>query len=568
MRISLLFLLLILFFSCRTSEESTKPNKSETYISAFHEGVRLKLIGNYEESIARFNKCLKEKPEDDASHFAIAQISLIKGDLEQAKYHTIQAATFDKSNLYYQIELGYMYREIGEYEESALVFEEIISKRSTNSNYYFESALSWELSGNIKKAISVLNRLEENVGIQVEASLKKHIWFKGLMKMDEAEQELLRVLKIENNNQYIIATLVDFYLNSGQIELGMLRLKKLVELDPKNGTGLVLLAQFEFERKNIDKCKKLYSKAISSENLMTEEVKEALNFFIHYTDTNSIKPILTKVETYYGANDTIMMLIGDIYIENKEFERAIKSYEKALSTNPGNYLTWERVLYLHYDFKQWKRLIEKGKEAIKTFPLKTLPYYMLSVAYNQTNEFILAEQYANEGLFTVVDDPVVKSDLQGQLAESYFGQNRFVDAKKEYLKAIATGKPHNNQYLIFNFCLRLYEKKVYLDMAQVLVDELIEINGTNFDLLLLKGDIFFVKEQFLEAKNIYKSLLQAMNNQIEDQKVRSQVNERLGDSFAKLKNIKDALLYWREAASIGPGSDLLEKKILNEEYME
>jgi tetratricopeptide (TPR) repeat protein len=246
----------------------------------------------------------------------------------------------------------------------------------------------------------------------------------------------------------------------------------------------------------------------------------------------------------------------------------LKSYEKALSTNPGNYLTWERVLYLHYDFKQWKRLIEKGKEAIKTFPLKTLPYYMLSVAYNQTNEFILAEQYANEGLFTVVDDPVVKSDLQGQLAESYFGQNRFVDAKKEYLKAIATGKPHNNQYLIFNFCLRLYEKKVYLDMAQGLVDELIEKNGTNFDLLLLKGDIFFVKEQFLEAKNIYKSLLQAMNNQIEDQKVRSQVNERLGDSFAKLKNIKDALLYWREAASIGPGSDLLEKKILNEEYME
>lgn len=568
MRISVLFLLLMLFFSCRTSEESTKPIKSETYISAFHEGVRLKLRGNYEESIVRFNKCLKEKPEDDASHFAIAQISLIKGDLEQAKYHTIQAATFDKSNLYYQIELGYMYRETGEYEKSALVFEEIISKRSTNSNYYFESALSWELSGNLKKAISVLNQLEENLGIQVEASLKKHIWFKGLMKMDEAEQELLRVLKIENNNQYIIATLVDFYLNSGQIELGMLQLKKLVELDPKNGTGLVLLAQFEFERKNIDKCKKLYSKAISSENLMTEEVKEALNFFIHYTDTNSINPILKKVETYYGENDTIMMFLGDIYIENKKNDSAIKNYEKALATNPGNYLIWERVLYLHYDLKQWKRLIEKGVEAIKTFPLKTLPYYMLSVAYNQTNEFTLAEKHANEGLFTVVDDTVVQSDLQGQLAESYFGQNRFADAKKEYLKAIETGKLHNNQYLIFNFCLRLYEKKVYLDMAQGLVDELIEKNGTNFDLLLLKGDIFFVKEQFLEAKNIYKSLLQAMNNQIEDPLVRSQINERLGDSSAKLKNIKEALRYWREAARIGPGSDLLEKKILNEEYME
>lgn len=547
--------------------ESTNSAKSETYISNFHEGVRLKLLGNYEEAVSRFKTCIKEKPEDDASHFAIAQISLIKGDLDQAKYHTIKAASYDKSNLYYQIELGYMYRETGEYEKSATVFEEIITKRPSNSNYYYESALSWELSGNIKKAISLLNLLEENVGIQTEASLKKHIWFTEQMKMDEAEQELLKLLDIENNNQYIIATLVDFYLNSGQIELGMLQLNKLVELDPKNGTGLVLLAQFEFERKNIDKCQEFYSKAILSENLMTEEIKEALNFFIHYSDTNSIDPILTEVETYYGKNDTIMMLLGDIYIENKEYEQAIKSYEKALSTNPGNYLIWERVLYQYYDLQQWKPLIEKGREAVKTFPLKTVPYYMLSVSYNQTNEFILAEQFANDGLFTVVDDPVVKSDLQGQLAEAYFGQNRFAEAKKEYLKAIETGKSHENQYLMFNFCLRLYEKKVYLDLALSLINELIEESGTNFD-LILKGDILFEKDQFIEAKNVYKGALMNMIEQAESLDAQALVNERLGDSFAKLKKTEEALRYWKEAARIGPGSDLLEKKILNEEYME
>ena len=36
----------------------------------------------------------------------------------------------------------------------------------------------------------------------------------------------------------------------------------------------------------------------------------------------------------------------------------------------------------------------------------------------------------------------------------------------------------------------------------------------------------------------------------------------------KLKKTEEALRYWKEAARIGPGSDLLEKKILNEEYME
>jgi tetratricopeptide (TPR) repeat protein len=164
MRISLLLISLILFISCKTNEELVNHAKSETYIQSFHEGIRLKLLGNYEEAIALFTKCLKEAPEDDASHFAIAQISLITGDLEQAKHYTIQAASLDNSNLYYQIELAYMYRETGEYEKSAIGFEEIITKRSTNANYYYECALSWELSGNLKKSISILNLLEKILG--------------------------------------------------------------------------------------------------------------------------------------------------------------------------------------------------------------------------------------------------------------------------------------------------------------------------------------------------------------------------------------------------------------------
>ena len=559
MRISLLFVSLFLFLSCKNSEESLNKVKSETYTKSFHEGIRLKLLGNYEKATQLFTTCLKEAPYDDASHFALAQISLATGDLEQAKYHTIQAASLDNANLYYQIELGYMHRETGDYEKSANVFEAIIRKRLTNANYYYECALSWELLGNLKKAISVLELLEKNIGTRVEASVKKYEWYKKLSNLKEAENELLAVLKNEPNNQYIIATLVDFYLNLGKINQGMEYLNALVDLDHKNGYGLMLLAQFEVEKSNLNKAAEYYNRAILSENIKTDELKEALVFLKQYKNDSNLNSILKLVKKSYNDNDTILLFLGDIYIQDKALEDALNCFELATEINPGSYSNWERLLYLLYDSKSWEKLIDKGQTVVKTFPLKSLPYYMLSVALNQNGQFSLAKRYAKEGLFTLVNDPILQSDFQGQIAESYFGLGLFSDAKKEYIKAIEISE--DNDYLKFNFCLRLYENNVYLDLGLRMIQELISKNGTNFDLELLKGDLHFKKEQYDESEIIFSELLEKDQNS-------PLLNERLGDVYAKQNNITKAILYWKTAQKLGAESDLLDKKIKNEAFFE
>ena len=561
MRISLLIFILCFFISCKTESELINSPKSEKYIKSFHEGLRYKLLENYDKALETFYKCLKEQPNDDASHFAIAQISLIQGNLEQAKIHTKQASELDDSNLYYQIELGYMYRELGEFEKSASVFNEIISKRSTNSNYYFECALSWELSGEVKKAIQILDLLEKNVGIRVEASLKKHLWYTKLMKMKEAEQELLNVLETQSNNQFVIGTLVDFYLNTEQYDKAMIQLKRLVEIDPKNGLGLFFLAQYEYDRKDIKKAQEYYSRAILSEKLQAKEAIEALSFLIHQKDSFSSHQILDKTLQLYSENDTIMLFVGDFFLENKEFNKAQSSFEKAVKSNPGSYALWEKLLYVLYDSEKWPDLAPKGAECLRTFPLKTLPYYMVSVALNQTGKFVLAQKFANEGLLTVSDDPIIKADLQGQVAEAYFGLKLFSKAKTEYLKAIETGKKNENDYLKFNLCLRLYENNTGLDLAITLIDEMITNYGTDFDLLLLKGDVYFRKERFNKALQIYRELEAMRTNE-------ALVNERIGDAFARLNNIKEALFHWNIAAKNATGNEQLQKKIMNEAYFE
>jgi len=262
MRISVFISILLLFSSCKTQSESLKVEKSAFYIRTFHEALRHKMSGNYDRSLELFNQCLQESPNDDASHFAIAQISLIQGNLELAKTHTILAAQRDGDNLYYQIELGYMYREMGEFEEGAAVFEKIILEHPSNPNYYFEAAICWEKNGKLSKAIQVMNALEVSIGKNIEATLKKHQWHKTEGELKEAEKELTSYLEVDKWNQFIKATLVDFYLNTGQIKKGIEELKSLVDLDPSNGRGLLLLAQFEYENKDLNKATNYYSKAL------------------------------------------------------------------------------------------------------------------------------------------------------------------------------------------------------------------------------------------------------------------------------------------------------------------
>ena len=561
MRTSIFILVLLLFVSCKTQSNQSVTEKSNLYIRTFHEALRHKMSGNYERALELFNKCLKENPKDDASHFAIAQISLIQGNIELAKTHTILASQRDINNLYYQIELGYMYREMGEFEEGAAIFEKIILEYPSKPNYYFEAALCYERGGELSKAIQVMNNLEALTGSSLEARLKKHQWYKAEGKLKEAEKELTSYLEKDMWNQFVMATLVDFYLNTGQLKRGIEQLKKLVEIDPTNGKGLLLLAQFEYENKDLVKAKHYYSKAIYSENLNSESVIEALHFFIHHKSPLTGDMIESATQIY--DSDTVQLFAGDLYLQSKEYKKAKKCFERAIEINPGSYSNWERYMYLLYDTKQWKELSLKGGAVLKTFPLKTVPYYMMSVAFNQTQNYQAAIETAKQGLFTIVDDVLLRSDLQGQVAESYFGMGLFNEAKTEYLKALESTEGSQNEYLSFNFCLRLYEHNIDLDLSLKLLDQLIENNGTDFEYILLKGDVLFLKEEYTNALELYKGILN-IDSEIE----KALINEKVGDVYAMLSNIKEAMIYWRIAWELGASSETLQKKITNEAYFE
>ena len=568
MRFKLLIVLFYALFSCKTSSELASTSKSAEYTKSFHEGLRLKLLGNYEEALDSFRRCIKEEPEDDASHFAMAQIYLMKGNEIEAKKHTIEAATKDEDNIFYRIELAYMYREFNDFETSAEIFEQLISERPSSSKYYIEASSSWYQGRNLQRAIQVLNRLDDALGISIETCLKKHHWYMELGNHKEAEKELEKSNNKAPDNQYVIASFVDFYFRTGQTDKAISKLKTLVELNPKNGKGLILLGEYAYDNDDTEKAKDYFLRAIRSESLNAPETIKSLQFLIYHKDNLPIEEGLANAEKSYLNNDTVMEFIGDYYMEIQDFEKALLIYENTLEANPNSYRIWEKVLNVHYDNQQWNSLISKAEKSIKIFPLKTIPYYMLSVAYNQTKQYRLANQAAQEGIDMIGlvapgKNKIIEADLLGQLGESNFGLNQYEEAKGNYLQAIKEVlSGEENEYLKFNFCFRLYEHNKELDLAIEILNEMLLTNKTdNFDLLFLKGDIYFKKENFKEAMDIFDKLNM-------DYKEHPLVYERIGDVKAKLNNLKEALEYWKEAQKLGSTNAILQKKIDSEAYFE
>lgn len=553
--------MLLLLCSCKESQPIVKnlsSTNSRIFIKTFHEGLRLKLKGDYLEAIERFKECLEKEPTDDAVHFALAQTYLQIGDLQSAEIHTVSAVEYDRDNIFYQVELAYMLREKGAYMESGELFELITEARPRSVEYYMAAISCYKMNKSNLKAISVLEKLEDTKGASLETSLRKHQLYFELGKNKEAEKILLALYKRDQKNPVVIASLVDYFFRTKQELKAYEKLEELVVVDPLNGLGFLMLAENEYEKGNTDKTAAYFYKAIETENIGTTETLGAFEYLVYAKDSVKVKQSISIMKQSFSSNDTVFAAIGDYYMQSRRIDDlvlGVEYYTNAVEFNPNRYDIWQKLLYVYYDSKSWIQLKEASDKTVRLFPLNPEPYYLGSVAYNQLRSFQNAEQFVRQGLMAVVENPILKSDLLGQLGEAFFGMGNLDEGLNSYMQAIQIKEKTTQGYLRFNLALRLYEKKFKLGKALEIIDLLImNSQQKEANVMVLKSDILFELERFDEV------LLVLAEISIDNQKFKAGILERKGDVFAKQLKYVDAIWHWKESKKLGgDGKDLLEK---------
>jgi tetratricopeptide (TPR) repeat protein len=554
-------ILVLVFFACETDRVVSQVAHSPTYISSFHEGVRHKLNGEITQAISKFTTCLNDDQNDDAVHFALYQIYSEKIQLQLALIHIKSALKIDPSNKHYKIELANNYSAMGEYEKSALLFEELINNDLKNLAIYEQAVDNWRKANKIKKAIAVLNKLEYNIGIDPQILLQKAALFEMMEDNNSALTQLLLANKQFPGDTYVLNTLLDFYMSRGNDSDGILVLKELLDADPSDGYALILLAEIQYSNGEINEALANFKKAIKEEGLTIDQRMDILIRLQKEKDINLIElsDLIDFMVNAYPKEAKAHAIKGDHYFKLNQPLIAIESYKDAVNCDPNLYQIWTQIISLEYENEQWDSLFVDSEKSLTYFPTQPLVYFLCGVAANKLLLFDKAKECLSAGLDFLVNDVSLEAEINSQLGISYFGLKQNELGFQKFEKSLQLA-PRNN-IMIQTFAIQLARNQIDFPKANKLVDNLLLLDSGDAKSLSFKGRVLFYEKKYSEALDTLLRALKLLEND-------SVINDYLGDTYYFLGQISKASDFWLKAKLLGSKNNYLERKINTKTYHE
>ena len=554
--------------SCGLLNRNSKIPEGNTqqdyaYMAAFHEGVRFYAKGMDADAERVFRKCLTERPEDDAVHYAMYELLVRKGEAIEALTFIEQASDLDPKNIHYKAELAYNYFDKGDFKASLEYFEQLCEKEPRNIDYRFAMAECYAQLEQYKKAIAAVEVMEGQMGEIPELSIKKFQLYRSMKKESEAIAVLMGAQKKFPDSPQLLGTLVDYYFEQGKEKEAIETLEQMATADPQNGRVHLFLSEVYRQRGDKDRYLISLKKGFLGQGVSLDQKMQALITLqsTGYRLTDDILALAELLANQHPNEAKPHSIKGDFLMQMDRDEEALLAYEEALKFEKSAYPIWNQVLIMLYQKGSWKKLLSYSKECLEYFPSLPTPYLLLGVAANQEKDHQLAVDKLENGLIYLQNDKALEAEFHAQLGEAYFGLDQIEKGKENY--TLALEKDRNSTLIRNNYAYRLAQEKVDFDLALQMIDEAILRDGGQAHYIDTKGFILFQQGKYDEAKELFEQAID-MNPEQKD----AEILEHLADAQFKLGNTEEAVKLWKEAKDLGSKSPLLDKKIETKTYVE
>lgn len=531
------------------------------YIEKFHEGVRLKQRGQFNEAIAAFEYCQGINPNDDAVQYALSELYLQTQQLSKSMEAIQKAAKLDPKNQWYTQEVAYMYYQKGNFAEAAKQFQKLTEKEPRNVDWLFSYAESLMRSKDSQGAIKVLDKLEEQVGANPELSIEKFRLYRQIKQDDKALNEINKALKVYPKDPQLLANLVDYYFEKNQSDKAFNYLIKLAEADPANGNAQMALAQYYDQKGDRKASYAALKKAFESEEIPIDKKMKIL--ISMYDSQSKLDPEMFELADAlmikYPENAKVYAIRGDFFMKNDQPKEALEAFQKALEYDNSRYAIWDQVLIMEYQNQDFERLYKDSKKCLELFPTLVNVHLLNGISANQTKRYQEALDILSAGQELIVNDLPMKAEFLAQKGEAYFGLKKYTEAKDSYDQSL---KMLPEQILTLNnYAYYLALNKMDLDKAEQMIQKVLVSFPSDSRYLDTYGWILFQKGKYAEAKIKFEAAFAAKDND-------KLINEHLGDVAFKLGKTAEAVEHWKKARELGATNKNLDKKIEKKEYYE
>lgn len=544
------FYVILLFFVFISGQSQSEYN----YEYALIEAARQKSIGNVNEAIGLYVKCLQVNPSSAVAAYELGSIYASANQFDLAETYLFKAYSLDPSNYWYLLAYSEILKINKKYKEVEKLIKKHLKNKRDNKLKYSLADIYVE-TGKEKKALKTLNEIEKDNGISEILILKKVDILKKLKEYDKGERELLKLIVILPEVPEYKILMAEYLVEVNKKEKAAYYFKEAYKLDSANIYAITSLAEYYVDNNDLISSFFYLEKALKHPAIKLENKIKTVAYYIGKDELlkEYPEPVRSLVNTLllsYPDDTDVKNLALEYFFKIKDYDNSYITILSILKNKRDNFMLWQQAIYIAGLINDYDEILRLSTEALEIFPNKPELKLFKGIALYQKNEF----QTAYDILINSYD---LGLDLGTQLQYlTFLGESSYKIGKKEeayrYFEELLL-LDSKNYGIMNNYSYYLSLEGVNLERAKELSKKTIEAEPENKIYLDTYGWILYRLELYEES---YSFLAKAVDGSDDPD-----VLYHFAEVLHSLGRVKEACEYYSLAMESGYDKTEMQTKL-------
>jgi tetratricopeptide (TPR) repeat protein len=517
-------------------------------LANFIEGARLEQNGEIDAALAAYQKVLTVDPGEIELASRVASLLTRQEDFPRAIDILKDATKANPKEVGPYLQLSFLYAKYLRKPEQALKYaNQAIAIDPENIDGYqriYEISLT---SGDSKAALAALDRAVKVTSSNPAFWTRLGKLYASLVFEAETEpkaEDLKRVNAVfqraaetAEDDATVLRDVADYFAATQQIDHAIPLYIRVLELQPDDSNAREKLATGFMMTNQRTKAVEMLQEIIRN----TPEKYQAYELLAQLLDD--------EARSLLRANQTDAA--------KAQFAKAAAQYELSLLINPSRAQTYLRLAELWVGpLKQPERAVTMLTEGRRRFARVPEFTYLLAIAQREAKQAQQAVITFEEALHEAEDNSEEMLTARfffdyGAAADQAGLYDKAADLLRRSIALDPANAAEAYNYLGYMFA----DHNIRLDEAEEAVKQALALDPNNGAYLDSMGWVNFRKGRYDEA---LRDLLRAAQSLTKSDPV---VYDHIGDTYAKLNNVPQALEYWQKAIALDPGNKVIADKV-------
>ena len=453
----------------------------------------------------------------------------------------------DQSNVEYLKQLGSIYVQAGEDEKAIPYYQQII----TFYPHYVEAMNSlgaiYRRLKRYEESIEILQRALDEDRQLPTVNYNLGFTYKEMGNYKDAIDSFEKVIHSNPDDVLAYNHLGSIYFAQKDYQKSIASYKRGLQIDHNHPILNYNLAHCYEASNNVADAIRCYKLALKTRPGWKDAIKDYTVLLMSVSDNKEAADIIKQGIKLYPNNTEMLILLGDIYLNNYDYSEAEKIFKKASSLEPENVKSLIGLSKALEKSDKSEYALDAIMSALELEPEN-------QVAQKQYAQSLLSEKDYDEAKNVIdsLDKPENSKDLQLlDLNGQYYICKDNEEKAKVYYDKIKHINHHYKDYMI-NAANRFAQRGKY-EKAEIYASEYLVHRPESVDGYNTMGKINYVKEDYDKAMEYYKKGLKLGKNNAQAEKwiktISDQVNreklfaekvEEIEEEAAKEESLKEA----------------------------